>query len=191
MEESPEDKEKRLRDRRDAYMSAMRSLDTYKENAMKVLKSGLQKFSNGKKDYVYVVGSEDFRFDYTRLQLFEQQKYWSVSITIDRRVNQLGGSLLGSYSYYATLVLVIDLLDPTPKSYKLYVSYDKTTFTEFGTNMAHNTSLECINIITSTLNSQLSGGMSQQYMGDDALAWHAINRLAQVIENIRTSRKIQ
>lgn len=199
MDESTEERQKRLHERRNAYTSAIGKLDTYKADAIDVLKEGLKSFSSGQRNYVYDVKQEILRFDYQLLRPFEQQKYWAVGITIERRVNKFGGLFFGTYSYYATLVLVIDLLFPEHGNYQFFISYDNTTFTEFGTGTKHENLQQCANVIASALTSgppkqttddDKKPSNTPITTNDDELVWHAINRLAQVIEDIHASRKI-
>ena len=99
--------------------------------------------------------------------------------------------------------MVFDLFDPDYKNYQFFISYDNTKFTEFGTDTEHENIQQCVNVIASAL----TAGPPKQTTDDDKkqsstttvspttegdeLMWHAINRLAQVIEDIHASRKIQ
>jgi hypothetical protein len=172
--------------RGDLYRGAAK-FPVAKERAMAYLKRECKSNLPRSKNYVYNLTEKLRILNSTDVGLEYDPSAHLVTIDLQRRKNVIGGTFRGQFEYYGHIALLF-YTDSTTYRFFLYTTLNPQ-YIEYS---SISNALETISDTEPTTNvsSQQSTDLGNQYTGDDALAWHAINRLAQVIEDIQASRKI-
>ena len=173
--------------RGDLYRGAAK-FPVAKEQAMAYLKSECKSKLPNSKNYIYRLTEKTRILDSTDVGLEYDPSAHLVTIDLQRRKNVIGGMFIGQFEDYGHIALLF---------YTYNTKYRYFLSTTLNPNYIEYSSIsEALKTIsdpepTTNGSPEQSTDFGNQYMGDDALAWHAINRLAQVIEDIHASRKIQ